>query len=130
MSEKLEPLPKSITDEIRFILEGCRDGRLKHKQDNYHCGTKHCVAGWKEIMDFVSETNGNNLNVTARSKRFNDWQRRAYESLNLADADTWNYAERAWGLTDNESFLLFDMDATLDDQFSLLERLEAGERDQ
>lgn len=42
----LSPLPKEITDEIRYILEGIKSGRLEHVQSDFHCGTAHCVAGW------------------------------------------------------------------------------------
>jgi len=124
---KLQPLAKEITDEIRLILEGCRDGRLKHDQTSFHCGTKHCIAGWKEMLDYRKAANRPTAQIAG--KKFSEWMNRNPGSLTIPRWLAWGYAQRTWDLTNTEANILFDSDATFDDQFALLEKLERGKRE-
>jgi hypothetical protein len=120
----MEPLSKEITQEIRTILEECRDGKRLHRQAAYatetSCGTAHCIAGWKVHDDF-----GNNVEYVPWSSFDNAMDIRPKKEESF---DAWEYARDAWKLTESESDTLFDMDATFEEQFSLLEKLEAGNR--
>jgi len=108
-------LPKAVTDEIRFILEGCRDGKLERTQVVFHCGTAHCVAGWKQVLDF---------------QKINKLEEPSHQRVDLErlSPDTWAYAAGEWGLTMAESEELFGSHVTIDDQFDVLIRLEKGFR--
>ena len=122
---KVEPLSKEITQEIRTILEECRDGKRLHSQDAYatvtDCGTAHCIAGWKVYDDFGDK-------VIYFPFVFGDPNEFGIEIEDYPGFDAWAYAEKAWGLTDTEATTLFLADSTFEEQFSLLEELEAGNR--
>jgi hypothetical protein len=125
----MKRLPKKITNEIREILEGCRDGKLKHDQRSIHCGTSHCIAGWKAVLD------------TAKAKRKpeiidcdfdRDWDCRVDVTDFCSGAgyrdNAWVYAVTAWRLNLEEGYVLFRSSATFSEQFALLEKMERGER--
>jgi hypothetical protein len=132
---ELKPLPKKITREIRRILTGCKTGKLQHYQGNYHRGTSHCIAGWKAVLDAAKDVPDI---VKADFGRFSNEDStptilRQYEPLEpffAADSINalWDYARAQWRLTSKEASRLFDGCASLDEQFALLEKLEAGER--
>ena len=128
----LNPLPKEVTDEIRFILEGIQSGQLKHEQRAYHsdCGTAHCVAGWKQILDY--EKLGGKLDdldwVEYEDFEYTDCISNKLTETLQTEANPENYAREKWNLSYPESYLLFNVDATLPEQFALLELLERGER--
>jgi hypothetical protein len=126
--------PKALR-EIREILEGVKSGKLLHSQKAYHtitgCGTAHCIAGWKchldatkaglEIADYKADTN-----YDCESPTLEDFLlSRLVEAPKTKDCE-WSYAEREWRLALNEACILFDAESTLDEQFELLEALEAG----
>lgn len=121
---ELQPLQKEITDEIRNILEECRDGKRLHNQGYFatknSCGTAHCIAGWKVFGDFK--------NIITYSKFANDMFDMVIDGCDPEDFNEWNYAKKSWTLTGCEADILFDACATFEEQFSLLERLECGER--
>lgn len=114
---------KKITKEIRDILEGIRDGRLKYTQELYHCGTAHCVAGWKLVLDMCKEDKTLDIESIGRYET-NEFLK---ENTGYGE-DTGDYATRHWKLSRAESETLFDEDARLEDQFALLESLESGVR--
>jgi hypothetical protein len=122
----MKPLSKDITNEIREILEGCRDGRLKHDQDVFSCNSARCIAGWKIAFD-IAKSRGKGI---ATAKRLRDRTITDFASARSDDEclPEWYYAKEAWGLVAQEASGLFDTDSTLDQQFALLEKLEAGER--
>lgn len=127
----LKPLPKTITDEIRLILEGCRDGRLDHKQSNYHCGTSHCIAGWKIVMDYIKKTKDDAIvtaDFSSADFSYNDFYGNVLGEEIKADEDEWVYARKQWRLTESEAVILFRAHATFPEQFALLEKLERGLR--
>ena len=125
----MKKLPKKITNEIRKILEGCRDGELKHKQSEYHCGTAHCIAGWKAAFDYAKVNKDKSIltaNFDREVERYDEIGRfmNAKHSTYFEDI----YAQKQWRLTDTEANALFEMRATFDEQFALLEKLENGLR--
>jgi hypothetical protein len=121
----LESLSKEITQEIRTILEECRDGKRLHRQDAYatatSCGTAHCIAGWKVYDDFGDK-------VIYFPFEFGDPNEFGIEIENYPEFDAWGYSKEAWRLTNTEASTLFLSDSTFEEQFSLLEELEAGKR--
>lgn len=138
MSE-LKPLSKKITNEIRWILEGCRDGKLKHNQEAFHCGTAHCIAGWKVTLDASKMIDGALLTADfgedegALPKMVNGWDLTKFRRKNARyiwndDFDDWAYAQSKWRLIGEEASGLFDWRRTFEQQFALLEKLENGER--
>lgn len=133
----MEALSKEITNEIRFILEGCRDGKLKHKQEDFHCGTRHCIAGWKTLLDYSAEISDPKI---LTSKRLDyRWEKTLapfFKKHGVTEDDNieaWSsldpvYAQKEWKLSRQEAYQLFSPYASFDSQFALLEKLEAGER--
>lgn len=113
--QSLQPLPKEITDQIRFILEGIKAGKLEHNQEVVHCGTAHCVAGWHAV--FKAKEKG--IEYDPVEERF---------CGNPGFGDAWDLAEADWCLTESEANILFSRDADLITQFALLRYLESGER--
>lgn len=113
--EKLQQVPKHITVQTRFILEGVKSGELKHNQSAYHCGTAHCIAGWHCVL------NSKRLGLTYNPS-IDDFEE------DIEGFDPWDTAQKDWQLTEAESFILFDCNAVLEVQFSLLKYLEAGNR--
>lgn len=121
---RLQPLSKEITDEIRSILEECRDGKRLHNQEYFatknSCGTAHCIAGWKVFDDFK--------NIITYAPYRNDTFYMFIDGCDPEDFDEWEYARDSWKLTDSESHILFGSCSTFENQFNLLEMLERGER--
>jgi hypothetical protein len=124
----MEKLPKHTTDEIREILEGCKSGELNHNQQNFHCGTKHCIAGWKEVFDFAKYKKDPAIKI-ADEGLLRDLGLSEFTSNEEDCGDFyWGYAESAWDITSAEADILFSPSSDFDLQFALLERLESGER--
>jgi hypothetical protein len=129
----LQPLPKSITDEIRQILEDCQSGKLKHNQADAHCGSSHCVCGWKAVLDYAKERG----DTKVLSANF-DTEKSCSQKVSIFAAERsdthddsveeYNYAKTVWRLTNSEAIALFSPTATFEEQFALLEKLERGER--
>lgn len=138
--EHTRPLPKEITDDIRSILEGIKSGELKHKQKTVHCGTAHCVCGWKAVLDYSNEPEVDPEIIYAdfgmwRDSKFSfDIAAYCMAKVKLqkkrphAYAIEWQYAQMVWQLTYPESMSLFDGNRTLDGMFDTLQHLEAGDR--
>jgi len=134
----MERISENTTKELRYILEGIRDGRLQHKQESYHCGTAHCVAGWKEVLDVCKiETKKSFFKVPQRairdmSKDIDTLEEKVEDlegKLGISYIDTpFGYATKVWGLTKQEAYKLFSAEAKLKNQFKVLEKLEAGYR--
>jgi hypothetical protein len=124
MSEELKPLSKEVTDDIRGILEGIRSGRYQHDQRVFHslCGTAHCVAGWKQALDYAAKRKEEGKDVDIRGPLTECFLRGEMGVSALT------YAKTKWGLTDWEQELLFAGYADFALQFGLLETLEAGYR--
>lgn len=32
------------------VVRGVESGRLDHRQEHFHCGSAHCIAGWYEVL--------------------------------------------------------------------------------
>lgn len=147
MTKKLPPLPKEITDQIRYILEKIESGEFRHTQETYHCGSSHCIAGWHAVI--VAETLGvkhseRNGSFTHPSVKYDEYdQDNEYDDLffadecpqevkdfflRLEDSCEWGIAAEDWQLTTDEQNLMFNSDADFATQKRLLEYLELGER--
>ena len=134
--ERGEPLKPEALKEIRYILEGVKSGELLHDQTTYNsqtcCGTAHCIAGWKCYLDAekanvdVVYDKGPSYNLS--SEKLDGYLEEALVAtgVNVIGDMEWLYAESQWGLSPTESTILFDADATLNEQFELLEVLETG----
>lgn len=122
----MKRLPKKITNEIRFILEGCRDGKLKHVQHEVHCGSAHCICGWKAVMDYKQVMSDTNEPTVRDLERF--CVNKAKLNPKAGIRQEWAYAQQKWQLTAKEADALFDGGISFSEQFALLEKLEAGER--
>ena len=129
--ERDEPINPKALEEIRDILKGVKSGRLLHNQQNYHtqteCGTAHCIAGWKAHNDAIKAR----LDFTYRTHALHvdslvsdELEHFMYDKATTTTE--WHYASSQWDLKFLESVILFDDNATLDQQFELLEVLESG----
>lgn len=127
--ERPTPIRTETLIEIREILEGVKHGRLLHDQRSFHtqtaCGTAHCIAGWKAHNDAAKVIPG--LDYTYQGPE--EITSEELDEFMYSKAKTqseWRYAEKEWGLTATEASHLFESHVTLDEQFELLEVLEAG----
>lgn len=129
------PLNPEHVKEIRYILQGVKSGELLHNQKTYHkitdCGTAHCIAGWKCHLDAAKA--GLDITDYAEMPNISDSESITLKEFLAEELDyepggdyEWEYAETKWELTLDETWVLFDADATLEAQFELLELLEAG----
>lgn len=120
----MDSLSKTITNELREILEGCQSGKLQHYQQNFHCGTKHCIAGWWFLFDYAKLKNDDSV-FTAHlsSVDAGELVRDISEEFYTLD-----YIVKTKGLTTLEASLLFEAHSAFDLQFAVLEALEAGQR--
>lgn len=124
--ERETPMNPEALKEIRDILEGVKSGQLLHDQSSYHsqtaCGTAHCVAGWKAHNDAIK------AGVTVTYNSYIDGYAKLDEFMNkkIGTSSEWDYAQTDWDLSRQEAEELFKCEATLDEQFELLEVLEAG----
>lgn len=105
-------------DEIAEYLRSFKDGSRKHNQTEWHsnCGTAHCLAGWKAFDDYSK----NNVPIddweqfdsyTSHSEILEEW---------LGTQNPEPYCTKTWGLTDLESYSLFDSHLTLDQMMAHL----------
>ncbi len=126
--EREMPMNPEALKEIRDILEGVKSGQLLHKQKEYHtitpCGTAHCIAGWKTHNDAIKA--GLHLDYEYDEEDRTSFSQQLDEFLEQRNGSVWSHAQQAWGLRWIESDILFDSDSTLDQQFEMLELLEAG----
>lgn len=127
--ERDTPADPKALKEIRGILEGIESQRLLHYQNSYHaqteCGTAHCIAGWKAHNDAIKA----GLDFTYTKSCFDEVSSAELDEFMKDKSGTsseWVYAEEQWGLEPIEAAHLFDTHLTLDEQFELLEVLEAG----
>lgn len=133
--ERHKAMLKEDLVEIREILEGARSGELLYDQTRYHnniapCRTSHCIAGHKAHRDAESAGYGPltyevyfigfDGRETFQSSELNSF----LESNGFLFGDCWSYAKQSWGLSVDEAYELFRVEATLSEQFSILELLE------
>lgn len=108
---------------LNKIMDGIESGTLKHVQDDFHCGTSHCFAGWVEIFD---------LRTYGYSETFNcdgDWfDGDTFVSSSPLTRNTWDYACQRLGLTYSESTLLFANNSPLILQRAVVDLLNRGLR--
>ena len=119
-------------NEIAEYLRKFKSGELEHYQQWYHCGTAHCLAGWKAVHD--AQATG--VDVFSCTKKMPDI---LYDDLNwislplLNDfmrhtslcCDEWQYAQLKWGLNGGEAQMLFDADLSLEDMIDNLQSIDA-----
>lgn len=104
--------------EIRSIVEDIKRGRKEHNQQYYHsdCGTSHCIAGWKQVIDLVK--------LGTEPTYFNfrgSWNINRSEYIN---PNPWDYAKNKWQLTHREACSLFSFHLDLEEIDSNLTELE------
>jgi hypothetical protein len=148
--DRYKPLKKSAIKNMRAIFEGIRDGRLKHIQNSWHCGSAHCIFGWKITLDAARMArvpqliNMNFDKVWPDKMRTKVWEvnkklTEAYKKATDAtderisidifrDRDVSSYAEAIWGLTPEESAEVAQGSNTIENLFEILEHFEQGRR--
>jgi hypothetical protein len=141
ISNMMEKITQQAIDEITEILTGIQSGKLAHIQTNTHCGSAHCVAGWKVAMDasrkiwndpykavgididFIHET---------QSPAYLLWEEVRRLELSVKDdafgPNAVDYATVKWGLNAAESTLLFGPSQQLRGMFRLLTAFRRGYR--
>lgn len=137
----MDKLGKKALKEIRWILEGIRDGKLKHEQGSIHCGSAHCLCGWKATLDYARAKKKAIASIipvdvdetTVRGNGSVAWAISKFCTTNLAMVGyrgwpEWKYAQDKWGLTTAEADMMFDGGNTLTQMFIQLELLEQGYR--
>ena len=149
-------LTKQALHEIKTVIRGIKDGRLAHQQTAVHCGSAHCVAGWKAVLDYGNQTGDFEMAVVVplekiiydavkkdfvpldpdipveeivykRGTKFYKWLAKQ-PGQSLINADEMSYAQMKWGLTDDEAHELFNGGTTLEHMESMIEKWEQGFR--
>lgn len=95
---------EEIISEIDEIITGIEQGELEHVQDSFHCGTAHCIAGWKVVRDFENAHKGQDISPC--EDIYLAWVRDMLLS-EVYYPDSGVYAQLMWRLNANESNLLF-----------------------
>lgn len=145
--QKIKALPRRITREMRAIITGIKQGRLEHEQSMYHCGTKHCIAGWAIVLMYEATRyrykTWAKLSRNARA----DWPiatlssfvasqlkgldllqfREMYKGSYWASME-WILVSIHWQLTPAEQASLFWGDRKLSEIEDTVTRLEKGQR--
>lgn len=105
---------------LNYVMDGIKSGDLKHIQDDYHCGTAHCFAGWVEVLDLQEKGYSTSFIGSL-------WNGCSSNSPIICDS-TWKYAKGRLGLNENEATVLFHSDSSLELQVELVRLLNQGRR--
>lgn len=140
-NKMLGPLPRRIRREMRKILNQLKSGALLHEQSDYHyvtdCGTAHCYAGWKAVLDFERETGTvwdnevkDDTEICPTPLSYDLWVRDQWVSNTSPTymGWEWQYAMWKWKLTGPESQELFGGSATVGHMEVVLGNLDRGLR--
>lgn len=140
-TSKKEPLSEKALKEMRFIMDGIKEGRLQHDQGSWHCGSAHCFAGWCEVIAATANESKKGffsapLSKLARVGRgtYMKWIDRLVRKFNpsmyvsMIDGTDGKYAKERWGLNPTEANLLFKGDNTKADLERIVSKFEAGKR--
>jgi hypothetical protein len=102
------PTQEHINEIAQYLLD-FKTGKKEHKQSEWHCGTAHCLAGWKHVDDAL----------TARGayEVVDGYALKDYPSK--GDNDSEEYALTVWGLWDSDKDL-FDGGNTLTEMAKML----------
>lgn len=120
-------------NEIASYLSKFRTGELEHRQEWFHCGTAHCLAGWKAVHD--AQKAGLDVEKDRkRHRRSHQKPRDDWFELPVLDrfmeefvgGSEWTYAAKVWGLDSHESGLLFAEHLTLDEMIHNLFLIARG----
>lgn len=115
------PIKPEAIQQMREILAGIVLGKLRHKQDVWHCGTAHCVAGWNTVL------NHKDLYEEQRKKR--PFQTKgAWRVCTGSSENDGDIAQADWGLNNIEAQFLFGWAVSLSEQIGLVELLASGQR--
>jgi hypothetical protein len=99
------PTQEIINEIAQYILD-FKTGAKEHKQDEWHCGTAHCLAGWKHFDDARKVLEEIDYNESG-------WGIVGYPNKGINNTE--DYAANVWGLDPGEADVLFDGDNTLAD---------------
>ena len=64
----IEPITKEVIAKIKDVMSQIKDGKLKHEQSQWHCGTAHCLIGWLLVLRRTEET-GNEKQESTNKKQ-------------------------------------------------------------
>ena len=113
-------------DEIADYLRSFKDGTRKHNQDFWHshCGTSHCLAGWKALDDATNagieiKDWNEGYEETSFSDTLLEWLRsQVSHSTFLTEEEI--YARIQWQLDPLETGMLFEAALTLEQMMNNL----------
>lgn len=121
--ERHEPVKKTTIDELEYILTNIKDGNFLHIQRDFDtktpCGTAHCIAGWKVILDAEVEHDDVSDSPETIELLYS-------EEECVLGITPWTYAQKTWDLTSEEAYALFESKATLEQQFEVLALMKLG----
>lgn len=116
-------LSDEALEEMRFIMDGILSGTLNHIQTHFHCGTAHCFAGWKVVLDAKKKCPSLDIHDVIHDDYLG-----LVINTDFSNSEEWSYAQEDWGLTYCESAILFNVCATKAEQDFLVSQLEQGQR--
>lgn len=122
-NKNVKPLSDKAVAEMRFIMDGILEGRLKHNQKAWHCGTAHCFMGWAMVLLRSAERNKKSIFTTSVRKDVSSVCSHGY---GYSDMD--GFIMNRWGITWNEWSKIADSDNTKGQLNSYIKRLENGYR--
>lgn len=130
----LKPVTVRARREMRRIFNGIITHKLLYDQTKYvvdqDCGTAHCFAGWKVSFDWIEKGGETHNEKDFRTGKLGRWAKRSINLSPLASSISWewDYAQKAWGLLDLESKMLFDPHIALDEIERTLDFFDKGYR--
>jgi hypothetical protein len=132
----LGPVSRESVDELKEIISLIKNGTYKHEQYHWHCGTSHCIAGFKEMRDmaklvhrFDPEIDANKYVECVPYERIEDLATTAKLKLAGPAYGAYStYGRLAWGLTKPEGEILFSANNTLDEIQYMVQKFDDGYR--
>lgn len=125
---KENPLSEKALKEMRYIMDGILSGRMEHKQNEWHCGTAHCFAGWGELLGKKADCQRKSIfGVALNVPKGIDPFRVTLEICGL-NQDPQEYCMERWGITYSEASMLFAAENTKATLNAMIKRFEKGFR--
>jgi hypothetical protein len=124
----MEKIRRKAINQMSEILAGIVQGRLKHDQSVWHCGTAHCVAGWNTALNHKRLYRKQVKMQLEAEGLENEHELGAWDASTPDGLSDGCLAKEDWDLSSREANYMFDGDASLDEQIGLIEFLRAGHR--
>lgn len=135
----LKPMTQKAQKEISALLKQISEGQLPHRQGDVHCGSLHCVGGWKAVLDYSKAKDDPSIltanfgtyrgtDITETLKKWLDTKLNNNRPVYMLYGSECDYAAMMWKLTTAEAYKLMGANTTSVDWVELLTNWKEGRR--